>query len=198
MNTRTSIRGHVARAIAVLAAGAAIAMPATAANAAIAPIRGCPSPGQQFANPGFESGNVAWTASDAVIAHNWQGEPSHSGNWLAWLDGYGTTHTDTLTQTVPVLSGCTATLSFWLLVDTWETTKIHTPDTMTVAVNGVTKATYSNLNDNDASGAVPGVWTHVRIVLTGVSDHATVTFTGTEDASWQTSFVIDDTELTLS
>ena len=62
---------------------------------------------------------------------------------------------------------------------------------MTVAVNGVTKATYSNLNDNDA-------WTYVSIVLTGVSDHATVTFTGTEDASWQTSFVIDDTGLTMS
>ena len=191
MNTRTAIRGHLARAIAVLAAGAAIAMPATAANAAVAPISRCPSLGQQFANPGFEAGNVAWTASDAVIAHNWQGEPSHSGDWLAWLDGFGTTHTDTLTQTVPVLSSCTATLSFWLYVDTWETSTTFALDTMTVAVNGVTKATYSNLNDNDA-------WTYVSIVLTGVSDHATVTFTGTEDASWQTSFVIDDTGLTMS
>ena len=38
----------------------------------------------------------------------------------------------------------------------------------------------------------------MSIVLTGVSGHATVTFTGTEDASSQTSFDIDDTGLTLS
>ena len=37
------------------------------------------------------------------------------GSWKAWLDGYGTTHTDTLSQQVMIPSTTTsATLSFWL------------------------------------------------------------------------------------
>ena len=33
-------------------------------------------------------------------------EPAHSGSWKAWLDGYGTTHTDTLSQSVTIPAGC--------------------------------------------------------------------------------------------
>ena len=38
----------------------------------------------------------------SVINPNGAGEYAHSGNWYAWLDGYGTTHTDTLSQTVTI------------------------------------------------------------------------------------------------
>ena len=49
-------------------------------------------------------------------------EPPHSGSWDAWLDGYGTTHTDSATQTVTIPATATAaTLSFWLHIDTAET-----------------------------------------------------------------------------
>ena len=44
--------------------------------------------------------------------------------WKAWLDGYGTTHTDTLCQSVSIPAGCGATLSFYLHIDTAETTTI--------------------------------------------------------------------------
>ncbi len=63
-----------------------------------------------------------WTASSGVIADNSK-EPPHSGSWDAWLDGYGKTTTDTLSQTVTLPSGCTTySLSFWLHIDTAETT----------------------------------------------------------------------------
>src|SRR5262249_58305709 len=61
---------------------------------------GCASPGQKLANPGFESGSASWTATAGVIGQWSPSEPPHSGTWDAWLDGYGATHTDTLSQSV--------------------------------------------------------------------------------------------------
>src|SRR5579864_4839383 len=69
---------------------------------------------QLIGNPGFENGtNTApWTLTAGVI-NNSSAEPPHSGAWDAWLDGYGTNHTDTATQTVTIPStATTATLSF--------------------------------------------------------------------------------------
>ena len=80
-------------------------------------------------------------------------EPPHSGVKDAWLDGYGTTHTDTATQTVTIPStATTATLTFWLHIDTAETTTttpltschvqvLNTGDTVLA-----TLGTFSNLN----------------------------------------------------
>ncbi|MYR02340.1 putative Ig domain-containing protein, partial [Streptomyces sp. SID6139] len=54
---------------------------------------GCTST-QLLANPGFESGNTGWTASSGVITTD-SGQAAHSGSYKAWMDGYGTSHTDT-------------------------------------------------------------------------------------------------------
>ncbi|HEY6250610.1 MAG TPA: hypothetical protein VI685_11670, partial [Candidatus Angelobacter sp.] len=91
---------------------------------------------QLLGNPGFENGNntAPWTLTPAVI-NNSSAEPPHSGAWDAWLDGYGTTHTDTATQTVTIPStATTATLSFWLHIDTAETTTTTAFDTLQVQV----------------------------------------------------------------
>ncbi|HYX26433.1 MAG TPA: hypothetical protein VFC23_19925, partial [Thermoanaerobaculia bacterium] len=69
---------------------------------------------QILKNPGFESGNTTWVATTSVINTS-ASEPAHSGSWKAWLDGYGTTHTDTLYQQVAIFStNHSATLTFWL------------------------------------------------------------------------------------
>jgi subtilisin family serine protease len=159
---------------------------------------GCGSPGQKLANPGFESGNVSWSASSGVIGQ-WgaSGEPTHSGTWDAWLDGYGTSHTDTLSQTVTLPAGCsTYNLSFWLHIDTSETTTTTAYDTLKAqVVDGTTTttlATYSNLNH--ASG-----YSQKSFSLSAYAGHTiTVKFLGVEDVSLQTSFVIDDTALNVS
>ena len=90
------------------------------------------------------------------------GEPTHSGSWDAWLDGYGTTHTDTLSQSVTIPSGCSNyTLSFWLHIDTSETTTTTAYDKLTVTLGSTTLATYSNLNK--ASGYVQHSFNVVRL-----------------------------------
>jgi hypothetical protein len=149
---------------------------------------------QLLGNPGFETGSAApWTATAGVINPNGAGETSHSGTWYAWLDGYGTTHTDTLSQTVTIPAGCTATtVSFWLHIDTAETTTTTQFDKLTITANGTTLATFSNLSH--ASG-----YTQHRYSLGSFAGQAvTLKFTGTEDASLQTSFVIDDTAVVTS
>ncbi|MEU3455223.1 M4 family metallopeptidase [Micromonospora sp. NPDC006766] len=147
--------------------------------------------GQLLANPGFESGNVNWSASSGVITSS-TGQAAHSGSWKAWLDGYGSTHTDTLSQSVTIPAGCRATLSFWLHIDSAETTTTSAYDKLTVKAGSTTLATYSNLNK--ASG-----YTQKSFDISSLAGTtATISFTGVEDVMLQTSFVIDDAAVTLS
>jgi hypothetical protein len=147
--------------------------------------------GQKLANPGFESGNVSWTASSGVITND-TAQAAHGGSYKAWLDGYGTTHTDTLSQSVSIPAGCRATLSFWLHIDSAESTTTTAYDKLTVKAGGTTLATYSNLNK--ATGYVQRSFDISSLAGTT----ATISFSGVEDSSLQTSFVVDDTSLTLS
>ncbi|GAA2261748.1 MULTISPECIES: protease pro-enzyme activation domain-containing protein [Kitasatospora] len=153
------------------------------------PSGGCTT-SQLLANQGFESGNTGWTASSGVITTD-SGEAAHSGSYKAWLDGYGSAHTDSLSQTVSIPAGCKASFSFWLHVDTAETGSTAY-DKLTVQANSTTVATYSNADA--ASGYV-----QKTIDLSAFAGQTvTLKFTGTEDSSLQTSFVIDDTALNIS
>jgi hypothetical protein len=156
---------------------------------------------QLLGNPGFENGSTnpaPWTASAGVI-NNSASEPPHGGAWDAWLDGYGTTHTDTLMQQVTIPSNATsATLSFWLHIDTAETTTTSAFDTLAVQVRNSsgtvlsTLKTFSNLNKNTG-------FTQQSFDLTSFKGQTIqVNFVGTEDASLQTSFVLDDFALNVT
>ncbi|MFD7599354.1 hydrolase [Streptomyces mirabilis] len=152
---------------------------------------------QLLANPGFESGNTSWTATSGVITNS-SGEAARTGSYKAWLNGYGSANTDTLSQSVTIPSGCAATLNFYLHVDTAETTTTTAYDTLKAQVlnsSGTvlsTLATYSNLNA--ASG-----YTLRSFDLSGYAGQTvTVKFTGTEGSTLQTSFVLDDTALNVS
>jgi Zn-dependent metalloprotease len=160
----------------------------------INPPGSCSSPGQKITNPGFESGSAGWTATTGVIGQ-WgsSGQPTHSGTWDAWLDGYGTTHTDTLSQTVTLPAGCSSyTLSFWLHIDSAETTTTTQYDKLTLQLGATTLASYSNLNK--ASGYSLKSF---NVAAFG-GQTVTLKFNGTEDFSLQTSFVVDDTALNVS
>jgi aminopeptidase S len=148
---------------------------------------------QKIANPGFESGAASWSATAGVIGQNTGTGAPRTGTWSAWLDGYGTTHTDTLSQSVTIPSGCsTYTLSFWLKITSAETTTTVQYDKLTVALGSTTLATYSNLNKGTG-------YVQRSFNVSGFAGQTvTLKFTGTEDSSLQTSFVIDDTALTVS
>jgi len=148
--------------------------------------------GQKLANPGFESGAASWTATSGVIGQNGSNQPAHSGTWDAWLDGYGRSHTDTLAQSVTIPTGCSSyTLSFYLHIDSAEGTTSVAYDKLTVTLGSTTLATYSNLNK--ASGYALRSFN----VASFAGQTLTLTFKGTEDTSLQTSFVVDDTALTV-
>ncbi|MGW7524230.1 M4 family metallopeptidase [Streptomyces sp. NPDC054783] len=149
---------------------------------------GCTST-QLLSNPGFESGGTGWSATSGVITND-TGEAAHGGSYKAWLDGYGTTHTDTLSQSVTIPAGCKATLTYYLHIDTSETTSSTQYDKLTVTAGSKTLATYSNLNA--ASG-----YSQKTFDLSSLAGQTvTLKFNGVEDSSLQTSFVVDDTALT--
>jgi Putative Ig domain len=148
--------------------------------------------GQKLGNPGFESGNTIWTASTGVIAQNGASEPARTGTWNAWMNGYGVSHTDSVTQSVTIPAGCLATLSYYVHVDTAETTTTTAYDNMTVRAGSTVLQTVSNLNK--ATG--------YQLKTVSLSAYAgqtiSLSFTGVEDGSLQTSFVLDDTAVNLS
>ncbi|WUH95724.1 M4 family metallopeptidase [Streptomyces sp. NBC_00433] len=152
---------------------------------------GCTA-GQLLTSPGFESGAAGWTYSSGVIDTSTDA-PAHSGSAKAWLDGYGTTHTDTLSQSVTIPASCTsAALTFYLYVDSSETTTTTAYDKLTVAAGSTTVASYSNLNKG--SGYVQRT-----VSLTPyIGKTVVLKFTGTEDSSLATSFLIDDTAVNVS
>ncbi|WP_435861037.1 M28 family peptidase [Streptomyces nigrescens] len=145
--------------------------------------------GQQLlTNGGFESGTTPWTGDTGAIgAHT--GQSAHSGSRFAWLGGYGSSATDSLSQSVTVPAGCAkATLTYWLHIDTKETERV-VYDTFKVKVGSTTLTTLSN---TDASSG----YTQRTLDLTPyIGQRITLTFTATEDASLQTSFVVDDATL---
>jgi hypothetical protein len=91
-----------------------------------------------------------------------------------------------------VPSGCKATFTFYLHIDTAETSTSSAYDKLTVTAGSTTLATYSNLNK--ASGYAQKSFD----LSSYAGSTVTVKFSGVEDSSLQTSFVVDDTALTTS
>jgi hypothetical protein len=157
-------------------------------------------------NGGFENGasNPApWTLtsthSPLEIVNSSNDEPAHSGNFDAWLDGWGTTTTDTMMQQVSLPANATAaTLSFWLHIDTDETSTTTAFDTLTVQVRDSsgnvlsTLATFSNLN------AASGYQQHTFDLSSFQGQTIQIFIQGAEDRELQTSFVLDDVSLKVT
>ena len=176
----------------VVAAWNAVSVPAGTASCGGQP----PPPGNLLLNPGFESGAASWSATAGVITNSTANSP-HSGAYYAWLDGYGRTHTDTLSQTVAIPAGkSSASLSLYLRITTRETTTTIAYDTLKVQViaggTTTTLATYSNLNKNTAYAL------KTFSLNSYIGQTVTVKFLGVEDSSLATSFLVDDTALSTT
>ncbi|MCG7526395.1 M4 family metallopeptidase [Streptomyces sp. OfavH-34-F] len=148
---------------------------------------GACTPAQLLTNPGFESGDTGWTNS-GVITNDFR-QAARSGSYTAWLNGWGSAHTDTLSQTVTIPVGCKATLSFYLHIDTAEF-YAGVYDKLTVTAGSKTLATYSNAD------AAYGYAKKTLDLSALAGQTVTLKFTGIEDAYLATNFVVDDTSLT--
>ncbi|WP_433008476.1 M4 family metallopeptidase [Kribbella sp. CA-294648] len=144
-------------------------------------------------NPGFESGAVNWTGTTGVITNS-TSKPARTGSYKAWLQGNGRSSTENIGQSVAIPATATAaSLSFWIRIDTAETTSSRVYDTVKVqVVDGTTTTTLgtlSNLNKNTS-------YVQKTFNMTAYKGKTvTVKFVGQEDYSLQTSFVIDDVSL---
>jgi hypothetical protein len=163
---------------------------------------GCGSQ-QLIQNGGFATGSLSpWTASSGVLTAASSSHPSYPSTdpYLAWIDGYKGAHTDTLAQTVTIPATCTtATLSFWLYIDSDDpTTKAY--DTFTIQVlnsSGTVLATLGTLsNQNEGTGYVE----HSYSVSSFIGQTITIKFTGVETLGdgYDTSFYEDDNSLNAS
>jgi hypothetical protein len=168
----------------------------------INPASSCTSQ-QLIQNGGFQSGSLSpWTATAGVLADTDEGVPSYptSDPYLAWLDGYGGPHTDTLAQTVTIPAGCTAaTLTFWLYINSDDPTgKAY--DTFTTQIlnsSGTVLATVSTLsNQNEGTGYVE----HSYSLGNYAGQTITIKFTGKETLGdgYNTNFFEDDNSLNVS
>ena len=143
-------------------------------------------------NPGFEGGATTWVQSGSVISNS-TSQPPRSGTWKADLNGFGYVSTESFYQTVTIPATVTsATLSFWLHIDTAETTTSTAYDKLSVQVQNSsgtvlnTLATYSNLNKNTG-------YVQKSFDLSSYKGQTIrLSIKGTEDYSLKTSFVLDD------
>jgi hypothetical protein len=149
-------------------------------------------------NGGFETGAASpWTLTAGVL-NNSASEPAHIGSWDAWLDGYGTSHTDSATQTVTIPStAITANLVFWLHIDTAETTTNTAFDVLTVQVLNSANTVIGTLGSFSNLNKAAGYQQHTFSVLSFKGQTVKIRFIGTEDTSLQTSFVLDDIALNV-
>jgi subtilase family serine protease len=156
---------------------------------------------QLLVNPSFETGSLSpWTATSGVLASTSEGVPAQGDNtYLAWLDGYGEAHRDTLAQTVTIPANCaSAVFTYWVEVNSSVTnpTKqaennlvleilnssgsvVQTVPVATAADNGTSYVEYST---NLASY---------------IGQTITVEFVGTEVSGGNTSFFEDTNALNV-
>ena len=176
---------------AVKAAWTAVSVPAQTADPTCSTAVGS----QLLLNPGFESGAVNWTGSAGPITTD-TGRPARTGTWKMWLGGNGVTTTENEAQTVTIPATATsATLTFWIRIDSAETSTTSAFDTAKIQiVNGATTttlATYSNLDKGTT-------YVQKSFNVTAYKGSAiSVKFLSSEDSSLQTSFVVDDTALNV-
>jgi hypothetical protein len=146
-------------------------------------------------NGDFEKGDLAWTASPGVITNEAQ---AHGGFWSAWLGGYGTRHTDTLSQVVELPANASGlTLSFWLRVET-EENQDTAFDMLKVQIadeNGTVLQTLHTFSNRDAMNH----YERIHFDLTPfLGRRVNVRFVAAEDNARATSFFIDTVRLSTN
>ena len=153
------------------------------------------------------SGSWSWTTSNGGQNPVWTDGPNHSnlptartGSWCAYFAPVGPV-TNSISQTVAIPSGTTASLTFWVKIATLETSTFTVYDTLAVKLKSPTGsatlrtlATYSNLD------LTPG-FEYVKKTL-DLTDWAgqsvRIQFESSNDATRSTVFVVDDVSLSAT
>jgi hypothetical protein len=161
-------------------------------------------PVQLLANPGFDSGRVAWvettTSSSAIITNDsaLMTVKGQTPSYLAWLAGYSNAQDD-LSQVVTVPAGATSiTLSFYYVIQTQEITS-GARDRMDVYTYQSSGAVYTALatftDDNPVA-----TWTRFSTTLPASLAGRTfeIGFRATTDMAKTTNFFVDSVSLDVN
>ncbi|EON22630.1 griselysin [Nocardioides sp. CF8] len=180
---------------AVKTAWDAVNVPAQTADPTCGGTTPPPTGGNILLNGGFESGAASWAGNTGLITTS-ASRPARTGSYKAWFGGNGATSTENLTQTVTIPATATAAnLTYWIRTDTAESgSTVYDTMKVQVVVGGVTSTlrTFSNVGTN----ATYTQFSHSLLSHKGKA--VTVKFLMNEDSSLQTSFVVDDTAVSVS
>ncbi len=149
------------------------------------------------ANGGFESGGTGWASTDGAITDS-AGRPAHTGSYKAWLGGNGRAATEWVRQQITIpATATTATLSFWVRVDSAETSTTSAYDSMRPQITvGPTTTSLGLFTNRTATG---GAFVKKTYDLSPwIGKDVALTFLMMEDSSRQTSFVVDDVSVTTT
>ena len=154
---------------------------------------------QLLANSGFESGYSSWVAASTGDITSSTTYAPRTGSWYAWLGGWATAHTDYMYQTVTIPStATTATLSFYLRVTTAETTTTSAYDSLKVQLRDTSNTVLTqlvSLSNLSASGS----YSQKSFDVSAYRGRTIrVYFEAINDNGNQTSFLVDDTALTIT
>ena len=156
---------------------------------------------QLLGNPGFESGSISpWTSTANVLASTGDGVPAQAGSWLAWLDGYGAAHTDTLAQKVTIAATCkNAMFTYWSEVNSTVTsTAKKAQNTLVLEILNSSGTVVQTVPVATAANNGTSYVEHSTSLASYIGQTITLTFIGTEVSGGNTSFFEDTNALNVS
>jgi subtilase family serine protease len=151
---------------------------------------------QLLGNPGFETGSISpWTSTAGVLADTSEGVPAQAGSYLAWLDGYGAAHTDTLAQTVTIPSTCvSAVFTYWVEVNSTTT---NTANKLVLEVLNSAGTVLQTVPVATAANNGTKYVEYTTNLASYIGQKITVKFVGTEVSGGNTSFFEDSNALNV-
>jgi hypothetical protein len=162
----------------------------------------CSTDLQMLANGGFENGSAGWVelkqASYPIITNIQLPSPAYNGSWAAWLGGRNNA-SERFYQSfkvIPAMAGATLSYYVWISTDEAPTGAY---DQLYVRLRDASDAILQQLDYLDNNSARQG-WLHRTIILPDLSSRTgqtlRISFDGTTDDSYITSFLIDNVGLT--
>jgi subtilase family serine protease len=151
---------------------------------------------QLLGNPGFETGSISpWTSTPDVLASTAEGVPAQAGNYLAWLDGYGEAHTDTLAQTVTIPATCkSAVFTYWVEVNSTTT---NTSNKLVLEVLNSSGTVVQTVPVATAANSGSSYVEYSTNLSAYIGQKITVKFVGTEVNGGNTSFFEDSNAINV-
>jgi subtilase family serine protease len=151
---------------------------------------------QLLGNPGFETGSISpWTSTPDVLSNTDEGVPAQAGSWLAWMDGYGEAHTDTLAQTVTIPATCvSAVFTYWVEVNSTTT---NTANKLVLEVLNSSGTVLQTVPVATAANSGTKYVEYTTSLVSYIGQKITVKFIGTEVNGGNTSFFEDSNALNV-